>query len=233
MKVNPRIQELIAEKVIAEAEPNRAMSGRLSASKLGWPLQWQMLNHLKIPQREVDEYTLRKFQRGKDVEDRIIRWLAPQPSQMQVPVSYRGVNGVADVILTHPIEIKSVTNRAFKHIQKEGSKRGHRLQGELYAKAMEYVTFEVAYTASDDYRILSFEHEVTDVVDKIIDRYDEQRKLGFVPLFIAEEPWHANPKYNPYPDFMELSEQEIAAKLDAMGVVVPGGGKEATKKMKV
>ncbi len=230
MKINPLIQELIAEKVIAEKE-DRTMSGRLSASKLGWPLQWQMLNYCKVPQAEPDEYTLRKFQRGKDVEERIMRWLAPQESQMQVPVTYRGVRGVADVILNHPIEIKSVTNRAFKHIQKEGSKRGHRLQGELYAKAMKSESFEVAYVASDDYRVLSFEHDTTDVVDKIIDRYEEQVSLGVVPVFMAEEKWHGNEKYNPYPEWMELSELEIATKLDAMGVVVPGGGKEATKKM--
>lgn len=222
MKVNPRIQEIIAEKVLETAE-NKEPSGRLSASRLGWPLQWQMLHHFKVPQKSIDEYTLRKFQRGKDVEERIMRWLTPDPKQMQVPVAYRGVVGFADVVLEYPIEIKSTTNMAFKYKQKEGTSRGHRLQGELYAKGLGFDTFAVAYVASDDYRVLCFEEEVGTETDEVIDRYDAQVKLGFVPEFKAEEKWHATPEYNPYPEWMELSEQEIASKLTSMGIVVPTG----------
>lgn len=230
MKINPRIQELIAAKVTAEAE-NRAPSGRLSASKLGWPLQWQMLNWLKVPQASLDEYTLRKFQRGKDVEDRIMVWLAPSQESMQVKVHYKGINGIADVILEYPIEVKSVTNRAFKYKMKDGPTRSHRAQAELYAKALNYDTFGIAYVASDDYRVLCFEEPVTGLVDEIIDRYDAQKLLAVVPEFNPEETWQAIPDYNPYPEWQALSAEEIEEKLNAMGVVVPGGSKKRTKKL--
>lgn len=220
MKINPAIQSIIAEKVLAGAE-EKEPSGRLSASRLGWPLQWQMLHYFKVPQKPIDEYTLRKFQRGKDVEERIMRWLAATPEQMQVPVTYRGVVGFADVVLEYPIEIKSTTNMAFKYKQKEGISRGHGLQAELYAVALGFDKSAVAYVASDDYRVLCFEQENTGLVDKVIDAYEKQVALGTVPKFKAEEKWHAMADYNPYFEFQELSEQEIAAKLSSMGVVVP------------
>lgn len=214
MKVNPRIQEIIAQKVI-EANEEREPSGRLSASRLGLPLQWQMLHYFKVPPKKVDEYTLRKFVRGKDVEDRIMKFLATSEDKMQVPVSYRGVVGIMDVLMEYPIEVKSVTNMAFKHIQKEGSKYGHRLQGELYAKALGYDTFGVAYVASDDYRVLCFEERVTNEVDKVIDEYEAQVKKGTVPVFTPKEKWHADVKYSPYPEWAKLTEEEIAEKLKA------------------
>lgn len=210
MKVNPIIEETIRAKVLAERE-DREPSGRLSAGKLGWPLQWQLLHHFKIPTPPIDEYTLRKFQRGKDVEDRVVEWV--QPNEAQKFVEYRGVVGYVDMIIDgKPYEVKSVTNMAFKYIQKEGSKRGHKLQAELYAKALGVDTYYVCYVASDDYRVLCFEEQVSDEVDKVIDRYEEQVKLGVVPVFEAEEKWQGDKKYATYPEWLKLSEEEIAEK---------------------
>lgn len=212
MKINPQIQELIEKKVL-EGREDREPSGRLSASRLGWPLQWQMLHYFKVPQKAIDEFTLRKFARGKDVEDRIVEWVNPPEDKRQVECDYRGVKGFCDMILDYPIEIKSTTNMAFKHRQKEGTGYGHRLQGEMYAKALGYDKFAIAYIASDDYRVLCFEEEVTDETDRIIDAYETQVKLGTVPTFMAKEKWHSMPDYSPYPDWMKLTETEIAAKL--------------------
>lgn len=220
MKINPVIQEIIAAKVLA-ANEEREPSGNLAPSRLGWPLQWQMLHYLKIPQKVIEEYTLRKFQRGRDVEERIMAWLAPTKEAMQVTCTYRGITGYADVILDYPIEVKSTTNMAFKYRQKEGVSRGHRLQAEFYAKAKGYDRFGVAYVASDDYRVLCFEELVTDETDKVIDRYLAQKKLGVVPEFEAEEKWHALADYNPYPDWQKLDAKGIADKLSSMGVVMP------------
>jgi hypothetical protein len=214
MKVNPIIEETIAKKVLqAQAESEREPSGRLSAGRLGQPLQWQMLHYLKVPPKKIDEYTLRKFQRGNDVEDRIMKWLAPSPDKMQVPCEYRGVVGYADVVLDYPIDIKSTTNLAFKYKQKEGASYGHRMQTELYAKALGYDRYGVAYVASDDYRVLCFEEMVSGEVDAIIDAYEAQVALGTVPVFEAKEKWQSMPDYNPYPEWMKLSEEEIAMKL--------------------
>lgn len=222
MKVNPAIQEIIAAKVLADNAEREAKepSGRLSASRLGWPLQWQMLHYYKVKGKTIDEYTLRKFVRGSDVEDRIMQWLSPAPDKCQVPVEYRGVVGYMDVELDYPIEVKSVTNFAFKHIQKEGPKRGHKLQAELYAKARGFDTYGIAYVASDDYRVLCFEEPVTGEVDKVIDRFEQQVGLGTVPAFSPEEPWHAISEYNPYAEWMKLDEAQIATKLAAMGVEI-------------
>lgn len=215
MKVNPKIQELIAEKVLAEAV-EKEPSGRLSASRLGWPLQHQMLHYFKVPQTPVDEFTLRKFQRGKDVEERIMKWLNPDPSKVQVPVEYRGVVGVMDVLMEYPIEVKSCTNMAFKYKMKEGPSRGHRLQGMFYAKALGYDTFGVAYVASDDYRVLCFEEPVTDEVDAVIDAYEAQVAKGVIPAFVAEEAWQAKEEYNSYFEWSKLTEAQIAAKLGSI-----------------
>lgn len=222
VSINPEIQRLIAEQVMASRE-TKEPSGRISAGKLGWPLQWMMLHILKVPPKPFDEYTLRKFQRGKDVEERIMNWLTPIKENMQVETSYRGVVGIADVILEYPIEVKSVTNAAFKYKQKEGPTRAHKLQGMLYAKALKFDTFGVAYIASDDYRVLCFEEEVTDEVDEVIDAIESMIARGTVPEFEPMEKWQADPKYNSYPDFRDLDAESIAKLLDSMGVVVPKG----------
>jgi hypothetical protein len=210
--INPQIEELIAKKVLAEAE-DKEPSGRMSASRLGNALQWQMLHHFKVKQKPIDEYTLRKFQRGKDVEERVMKWVAADPEKMQVPVTYRGVVGIMDLLLDYPIEVKSVTNMKFKRLQKDGPQRGHRLQGMLYAKALGYDKYGVAYVASDDYRVLCFELPVTNEVDEVIDAYEAQLKLGTVPEFVPMEKWQSNEEYNPYPEWMKLTEEEIAEKL--------------------
>lgn len=221
MEVDPYIEETIAKKVL-EGQEYREPSGRLSASRLGWPLQWQILHYLKIGGSSFDEYTLRKFQRGTDVEARIVYWLELPPEQTQIDCEYRGVVGVADVLLNepngYPVEIKSVTNMAFRHIQKGGPKRGHRLQGMFYAKALGYDKFGVAYVASDDYRVLCFICPVTDEVDEVIDAYENQISLGIVPVFEAAEDWQALTKYNNYPDWMKLSQEEINTKLLDLGI---------------
>lgn len=215
MKVNPHIQELIAKKVIEENKENEGKepSGRLSGSRLGWPLQWQMLHYFKVPRTPIDEYTLRKFARGNDVEERVMKWIAPKPEQMQVQIEYRGCVGFADVVLEYPIEVKSVTNMAFKWKMKEGPSFSHKLQAELYAKALGYDKYGVAYVASDDYRVLCFEEQVTNEVDKVIDEYEAQVKKGTVPVFKAKEKWNEMEAYNPYFEWSKLTEKEIAKKL--------------------
>lgn len=217
MKVNPFIQEIIAKRLLEENTSQKEPSGRLSASRLGWPLQWQMLHYHKVPQAPVDEYTLRKFARGNDVEERVVKWIGA--SKTQVPVTYRGVMGFADVIpdeLGYPVEIKSVTNRAFQYKQVEGPSRGHKLQGELYAKGLGVNTYAVAYVASDDYRVLCFEEEVGSEVDKVINRYDAQVKIGTIPVFVAEEGWQELKGYNPYYEWMKLTQEQIDEKLKSL-----------------
>jgi len=220
MKVNPTITQLIDKAVLAARE-EREPSGRLSAGKLGYPLQWQMLHYFKVQGAPIDEYTLRKFQRGKDVEDRIVEWV--QPEEKQKLLWYRDIIGFADMVIGGvPYEVKSVTNMAFKYKQKEGVSLSHKLQAMHYAKALGVDTFYVVYVASDDYRTLCFEEKVTDEVDAVIDRYEAQVKLGTIPAFEAIEKWQSNPEYNSYAEWMKLDEKQIAERLDVIksGTVV-------------
>ena len=51
------LDRLLSEKLIASQE-EREPSGKLSASKLYWPLQWQILATQFGLKSHVDEYTL-------------------------------------------------------------------------------------------------------------------------------------------------------------------------------
>ncbi len=72
MQANTTIEGLIYSKLRQENEEERAShikSGKLSAGTLGSPLQHQILSALKAESKKVDDYTLGKFKRGKEVED--------------------------------------------------------------------------------------------------------------------------------------------------------------------
>lgn len=208
----------------AEERANHKSSGKLSASMLGKPLQWQILKVLGVPGKKIDEYTLRKFQRGKDVEAWLISHIPA--SEQQKFVEYRDVVGYADVLIDTkdwdfkngviPLEIKSVSNAKFKRIVKEGADRSHKLQACLYALALKTEHYGVCYIASDDYRVQTYIYDTAETkaeVDKIIDRFQEQLKLG-VPKFEAAEEWQKKIEYSDYPEWMELSEEECQKKYE-------------------
>jgi hypothetical protein len=220
MIIDEHLSRSIAKSVLAESEKekeNHIPSGKLSASILGFPLQWQILKNIGVPMEEMDEYTLRKFQRGKDVEDRIVGWM-PDVVETQKEVEYRGVIGYADAIIDTkdydfkcgiiPHEIKSVTNAAFKWI-KGAPSRSHKLQATLYALALGSEYAAVDYIASDDYRVQTFVFPATDCkeeIDKIINDYNQHIKAGILPMFEEKEPWHIKPDYQKYVEFYRLSE---------------------------
>ncbi len=209
-----------------EERANHKSSGKLSAGALGSPLQWQILKYFKIPEAPKDEYTLRKFKRGKDIE----KWYLdaiPNVQERNFFVEYRGVVGYIDAIVktegwdfpigTAPLEVKSVSNAKFKRITKQlGPDRSHCLQGSLYALAMGVDEFPISYIASDDYRVQTYivsAEERREEIDLIIDRYNLWVARNAVPVFEPEEQWQANPKYNNYPEWSELTGVEIAEKL--------------------
>ena len=153
------LDRLLSEKLQASQE-EREPSGKLSASKLFWPLQWQILATQFGLKSHFDDYTLRKFQRGKDVEDWFIKQI--QPKEAQKFLEYRGAIGYCDAIVDTqdwdnkvgviPLEVKSVTNAKFKRIQ-FGADEGHILQNAFYAIALKTEYHAITYVASDDYRI--------------------------------------------------------------------------------
>lgn len=223
---NYLIETLIEDDKI-EAE-GHVSSGKLSASMLGEPVQWQFLKMFGFT-KIVDPYLLGKFLRGKEVEktflDRLSRRMEVKDRQKKV--EYRGVVGYMDAVVSTagsplpvgfvPFEVKSVSNAKFKRLTQEGKvQRGHALQGALYGLAEGYEFFDVAYVSGEDYRSLVFRLKVADYkeeIDKIIDAFNSAILSGEVPVFEPPEKWQANPKYSKFPEWMTLTKEECQKKL--------------------
>jgi hypothetical protein len=223
------INQYIDDCLMLENEQERAnhiSSGKLSASMLGQPLQWMILKYLGVKPRDFDCYTLRKFERGRNVEDWIIQRMSKETDNVietQKELEYRNtvgkldilanveISGVAEVL---PVEVKSITNANYKWIDSKLKKgenpasRPHQLQAGLYGMAMQSNHFSVCYIASDDYRINHFIYDTDEVrseVDRIISAYEQCIKDECIPVFVAEEKWQEDLKYNNYPDWMGKS----------------------------
>lgn len=208
-------------------------SGKLSGSILAWPLQWQILKIAGVEPKPFDEFTLRTFQRGKDVEDRIVGWTDNIVAK-QLKGFYRDVICFVDIVvkydgdipqlkgLTLPHEVKSVTNAKFSRIVGTKTKPGngadpqHKLQACHQALAIGSDYFAIDYVASDDLRVETYIYETKEYkaeVDKIIDEYNnaliEFQQTGKIPAFEARYSWQANPKYATYPDWIDQGETTI------------------------
>ena len=226
VKVSETLDKLVGEYISSKNALERAQhksSGKLSASSLNDPLQWQILHSLATETAEIDNYTLRKFLRGKQVEDWYVSEI--KPLETQKFVEYRNVVGYIDAIVDTkdwdypsgiiPLEIKSTSNAKFKRIEKQGADKGHKLQAAFYAIALQNPHFGVSYVATDDYRIKTYIFDVHDFkveIDDIITKYDEAKKVATIPKFEAREKWQSNLDYNKYPFFMDLDEEQLAEK---------------------
>lgn len=219
------LDKLIGEIVVVNNKVKRAAhvsSGKLSASGLGEPLQWQILKTLQIGEQVVDEYTLRKFLRGTQIEE----WLVNHMDGLikkQEPVIYRNVVGYMDALVDTknydfpvgviPHEVKSVTNAKFKRLVKQREADiGHKLQAGLYALAVNSEYFAVDYVASDDLRVMSFVYrtaEIQPAIDQIITEYDNQLAKQQVPIFTPRQKWQADKLYNKFPEWSELTQNQI------------------------
>jgi hypothetical protein len=229
MRVENYIDNQIGIKLLEDNKKereNHKSSGKLSAGMLGKPLQWQILKMILSDGKEFDEYTLRKFLRGKQIEEWLVSQM-PGVVDKQKFVEYRDCVGYVDALVDTkdynynlgviPHEVKSVANSKFKRIIDEGNAdRSHKLQAGLYALALGTEHFAIDYVASDDLRIKTFIYETIEVaneINEIIRTFQETLKSGIVPVFKENEIWQKNPKYSDYPDFMELSQEEINEKL--------------------
>ena len=210
---------LISENLV-KGQEDREPSGKLSASKLYWPLQWQILATQFKLKSHFDEYTLRKFQRGKDVEDWLLKQVETKDKQKFL--EYKGVIGYCDAVVDTkdwdnkvgviPLEVKSVTNQKFKYLADRGPDKGHILQNALYALALKSDYHAITYVASDDYRTLTFIEETVYAkkeIDKIIKEFNKAVESKTIPLFEPREKWQANMKYNMFGLFAGLKEVEL------------------------
>ena len=222
--ISPIIQDIIYSKLREENDKERAKhikSGRLSAGQLGMPIQHQILNALKVEGKDFDNYTLGKFKRGNEVEDFVIRMLGDDIYACQVDCNYRDCVGKLDIELFGdkwnvpylPVEVKSVTNMAFKWMLKDAqAKRGHKLQAGLYALAQDLPKFSVLYVASDDYRTLHLVYDtetVKDEIDLVIDLFNLTWESKEIPVFEAIEKWQEKIMYNSFPQYVKKTEAEL------------------------
>lgn len=227
MYIDNHIDKSIGAKLLVldnKERANHIPSGKLSASQLGMPLQWQVLKSLGIGVRKVDEYVLRKFFRGKQIEAWMMSEM-PNVIEQQVKVEYRNVVGIVDAVVDTTTgyefnfgvivhEVKSVSNAKFKRIEKRGSPdNSHLLQGGLYALGRGDNFFAIDYVASDDLRVLTFvlpvDTHLKNSIDEVIDFYDTCIANEVVPPFAEKEPWQANLTYQQYPEWQYLNEKEI------------------------
>jgi hypothetical protein len=223
------IDKYIEETLLKENEErskNHRSSGKLSASMLGQPIQWQILKIIGVPQDDLQEYTIRKFKRGDHVES----WLVDRMigvEETQKFVEYNNVVGYLDVLIDMskwnldygilPHEIKSVSNMKYKQIQRRNEPdEHHALQGALYALALDKDHFCIDYVATDDYRVETYLLETKDYkdkVDEIVTAFNNALKEKIVPKFEAIMKWQENDKYNNYLEFKDLTPEEIDVKL--------------------
>lgn len=229
MILDQYIDRKISALMLKENESERrehVSSGKLTASMLGYPLQWQILKIMGVPPKPVDEYTLRKFRRGKDIEAWLVGHLDALKTQERV--EYRDTVGIIDAVCDTalwdfrkgiiPVEVKSVANAKFKRIKDRlRPDKGHMLQACLYAMAIKAEHFAVAYVASDDLRLMVYIERTADhaiEVDLAIEKFQSVVKTGLVPVFEPVEAWQADVKYNNYPEWSSLSPQELENKIE-------------------
>lgn len=235
MKNNPTqltfLQSYIREKLVEENKKRDAThksSGKLSASMLGMPMQWNILKHIGVPPKDFDGYTLSKFASGKVAE----KWLAgytPGLIKEQRFVEYKDTVGYADYLVDMaawnlpdlgkvPCEAKSISMMDYKwSISKSKKAKGHHLkQAGFYGVGEGAEYFVVIYIIRDDFRVLPLLYKTADIkkeVDKEIDTFYKLVKKGIVPEFEPTEGWTDNDDYNNYLEFKELTQKEIKEKL--------------------
>ncbi len=228
MKIDTYLDKIIENKFVEKNKTereNHISSGKLSAGMLNDPLQWQILKILGIPAKELDEYVLRKFFRGNQIEDWAVSEI-PDVIEKQKRVEYKNCIGFADALVDTkdwdfklgiiPVEIKSVANAKFRRIiNGTGADKGHVLQAGYYALGLEKEHFAVIYVASDDLRIKVFIYETKDYkdeIDGIIDKFYVTLKSGVIPIFEARESWQSNIKYSKFPFWQELNKEQLKIK---------------------
>lgn len=201
-------------------EKEHVSSGKLAASRLGDPLQWQVLYTLGVLKDPLDEYIVRKFERGNHIEAWVLQYFTV--STLQEKVEYRGVVGRIDAMadttgwdFPHgiiPVEVKSVSNAKFRRIVATGPDRGHVLQAVFYGLAKWNDWVAVSYVAADDYRVQTYMLKVADYkdeVDQIIYDFNKAMAAQVIPGFRPQEKWQVNPKYNKYVEWMTKTEKEL------------------------
>jgi len=215
------LDSLITTRLRKEFEEESALhepSGKLSAGQLGKPLLEQVLKVIGVPPKPFDDYVLRLFARGKQVEDWALNTVGIK--NQQVEVEYKNTVGVIDGDDDVPTEIKSVKNSQLKWLKKSGAKEDHELQLTLYLLAKKKEWGWLAYISAEDFQTFVFKLPVekrAKQVDAVIKEVYDQIDKGILPAFEPRQDWHDKPayaeKYTNYPEWLSLSPELAMEKL--------------------
>lgn len=197
--IDDTLNNIITDKLRKRYEEREhKTSGKLSASILPWPTLWQILKVRGHEDDPIDDYTLRKFLRGEQIE----QWFVKETDAKikQAKVEYRDAVGFVDFIMDDmPHEVKSISNMKFRRItQQEGADPQHKLQAGFYALALSVPRYAIHYVSSDDLRVKSFIFDTKDIVksvEDIIDEFEKALKKDGLPEFKPRFDWQSNPKY--------------------------------------
>jgi hypothetical protein len=217
MVLYPTIDTEFQTNLVAEFKAEKEQhipSGKLSASHLHKPLQWQILHYLKVPRPE-DDYLPMKFQRGKDVERSFLKRIANNIEEQQKEVTFMDCVGQIDALYRTkeygilPLEIKSVTSWKFKHIKIEAiPDEQYQLQGTLYALARNTSKYLMTVVNADDFRPVTFLLDTETLhreVVRIIETYQQAITKRQMPTFIPRYKWQEKTLYSDYPEFTTLT----------------------------
>lgn len=225
----------VKEEAQREAEHNP--SGKISAGMMAQPVLECVLKLIGVPGKAVEPYVLRKFARGRQVEDWLVEQMQkafPGVWEAQKEVEYRG--GIGFIDLFHkddkaPHEVKSVTNLKFKRITQgafdkdQFGKRvkgepkpdaGHVLQATWYGLATGSEYIYLHYVASDDLRLHSLKIPTSAnaaQVDDHILQISMALDRGQLPGFHGFLGWHGMSEYSNYPQFVDLTSEQAEALL--------------------
>lgn len=227
-----KFDQALIKKLVAQYE-EREPSGRMSATRLLWPTQWQVLWTLGVPPTKeafetgnptkMNTLKLRHFARGRQCED----WLEEifPPIEAQVLVNYRDWVGYADridsgdmfgVLDDLPVEVKSVKAdkwyRMFIDKAGDGPQYDHVLQANFYAIGLKKKHFALLYLKSDTLETRCFVYDTDDYrkdVDKQIDLYEEALTLDTIPVFKAKVEYQKDSKYNIYSEYMNMKPDKL------------------------
>lgn len=230
MKLTYKFDQALIKALVAQQEREKP-SGRMSASRLTWPTQWQILWKLKVPPtleewvikpNKMNTFHFRHFARGKQCEDWLEKTLPPKKAQEAV--EYRGwvgffdridegeLYGVEDDVVT---EVKSVKGDKWYRMFKDpgdGPQYDHVLQANFYAMALKMPHYGLCYLRSDTLETRTFLYSVEEYradVDRQIDLYDEAVDSGTIPVFKAKVEYQKNPKYNMYSSYMDWKPSQL------------------------
>lgn len=202
----------------SEEKARHEPSGKLSAGMLYKPLLEQVLKLVGVPERPSDDYSLRLFARGRQVEDWVLSMLeGPE----QVECNYRGAIGFLDKLRNgEVVEVKSIKRSQVRWLKKEGAKWSHKLQAGMYALSLDKPEYTIVYACADDFETFTFTEPTSEIqpdIDRIITEVAKQLKSGELPEFIGREDYHNTPdyasKYSAFPDWVVLDQATAMEKL--------------------